>query len=92
MADDNRPIQYMRYAIGEIVLVVIGILIALAINNWHNERLDKQGVKVTGRNIHDEFAKNQLILRNTIGIYRCIQCKFVFDLPYGSSKRRIIRT
>jgi len=28
----------MRYAIGEIVLVVIGILIALSINNW-NERM-----------------------------------------------------
>ena len=26
MADDNRPLKYMRYAIGEIVLVVIGIL------------------------------------------------------------------
>jgi len=33
MADDNKPIKYMRYAIGEIVLVVIGILIALSINN-----------------------------------------------------------
>ncbi len=30
MADDNKPMMYMRYAIGEIVLVVIGILIALA--------------------------------------------------------------
>ncbi len=35
MADDNKPIKYMRYAIGEIVLVVIGILIALQINNWN---------------------------------------------------------
>ncbi len=33
MADDNKPLKYMRYAIGEIVLVVIGILIALQINN-----------------------------------------------------------
>jgi hypothetical protein len=45
MADDNRPLKpawpagrYMRYAIGEIVLVVIGILIALQINNWNEER------------------------------------------------------
>ena len=35
MADDNRPLKYMRYAIGEIVLVVVGILIALQINNWN---------------------------------------------------------
>jgi hypothetical protein len=35
LADDNKPLKYMRYAIGEIVLVVIGILIALQINNWN---------------------------------------------------------
>ena len=38
MADDNKPLKYMRYAIGEIILVVIGILIALQINNWNEER------------------------------------------------------
>ena len=38
MADDNKPLKYMRYAIGEIVLVVIGILIALSINNWNELR------------------------------------------------------
>ena len=35
MANDNRPMKYIRYAIGEIILVVIGILIALQINNWN---------------------------------------------------------
>lgn len=38
MAEDNRFIKYWRYAIGEIVLVVIGILIALQINNWNEKR------------------------------------------------------
>ena len=38
MADDNRPLKYARYAIGEIVLVVIGILIALQINTWNAEK------------------------------------------------------
>ena len=38
MADDNKPMKYARYAIGEIVLVVIGILIALQINTWNEER------------------------------------------------------
>jgi len=41
MADDNKPLKYMRYAIGEIVLVVIGILIALQINNWNDNRMVK---------------------------------------------------
>ncbi len=38
LADDNKPLKYARYAIGEILLVVIGILIALQINNWNEER------------------------------------------------------
>lgn len=38
MADDNKPMKYMRYAIGEIILVVIGILIALQINNYNIEQ------------------------------------------------------
>lgn len=35
LADDNQFLKYSRYAVGEIVLVVIGILIALQINNWN---------------------------------------------------------
>lgn len=35
---DNKKAQYLKYALGEIVLVVIGILIALQINNWNESR------------------------------------------------------
>jgi len=43
MADDNKPMKYARYAIGEIVLVVVGILIALQINNANEaQKLRKQ--------------------------------------------------
>jgi hypothetical protein len=35
MIKENKVSKYMLYAIGEIVLVVIGILIALQINNWN---------------------------------------------------------
>jgi len=34
----TRTVNYLKYAIGEIVLVVIGILIALSINNWNETR------------------------------------------------------
>ena len=34
----NNTGKYFKYAIGEIVLVVIGILIALSINNWNEDR------------------------------------------------------
>jgi hypothetical protein len=38
LAKENKFFQYSRYAIGEILLVVIGILIALQVNNWNEER------------------------------------------------------
>ena len=53
LADDNKPLKYMRYAIGEIVLVVIGILIALQINNWNENQKDRQ---------YEEYYLGQLVL------------------------------
>ena len=38
LADENRFVKYWRYALGEILLVVIGILIALQINNWNEDK------------------------------------------------------
>ncbi len=42
---ENKFSKYLIYAIGEIVLVVIGILIALSINNW-NETRKSRGVEI----------------------------------------------
>ena len=38
LMSENKTGKYLKYAIGEIVLVVIGILIALSINNWNEGR------------------------------------------------------
>lgn len=37
--ENNKTGKYLKYAIGEIILVVIGILIALQINNWNDNRI-----------------------------------------------------
>jgi len=42
MIKKNRTSKYLLYAIGEIILVVIGILIALQINNWNIETQNKK--------------------------------------------------
>ena len=42
MINENRASKYLLYAIGEIVLVVIGILIALQINNWNESRKENE--------------------------------------------------
>lgn len=41
LLSENKFSRYLIYAIGEIILVVIGILIALSINNWNQARLNK---------------------------------------------------
>ena len=42
--EKNKPGKYFKYAIGEIILVVIGILIALQINNWNENRKEKEAL------------------------------------------------
>ncbi len=38
LLNEGKTTNYFKYALGEIVLVVIGILIALQINNWNENR------------------------------------------------------
>ena len=39
---ENKTFKYLKYAIGEIILVVIGILIALAINNYSERKKERK--------------------------------------------------
>jgi len=72
MAGDNKPLKYARYAIGEIVLVVIGILIALQINNWNEQNKIKleEEILIAGliQNI-DEDIKGLKTLKKSDSIF-----------------------
>lgn len=63
LMEKNKTGKYFKYAIGEIVLVVIGILIAVSINNWNQERQLKNEEKVILKNIHTEFLENKNALK-----------------------------
>ena len=58
LANENAIIQYTRYAIGEIVLVMVGILLALQVNNWNVERLEKIKEKNILEDLRVEFKEN----------------------------------
>jgi len=42
---ENKFSRYLLYAVGEILLVMIGILLALQVNNWNNNRIDASNFK-----------------------------------------------
>jgi hypothetical protein len=60
--EQNKTGKYLKYAIGEIILVVIGILIALQINNWNELRKADIEEQSALHNIHRDFIKNKDIL------------------------------
>ena len=41
LMSENKTSKYLKYAVGEILLVVIGILIALSINNWNQNKREQ---------------------------------------------------
>ncbi len=59
LLSENKFSKYLLYAIGEIVLVVIGILIALQINNWNENQKDRQAENQALINLKLEFDENQ---------------------------------
>ena len=50
--------KYLRYAVGEVILVVIGILIALQVNNWNEYRKEKVEEKKILLSLHNEISNN----------------------------------
>jgi hypothetical protein len=67
---NDKTGKYLKYAIGEIILVIIGILIALQINNWNEERIQNEEFEIVLEQLynavkHDtetfESHKNRII-------------------------------
>jgi len=55
LMEKNKIGKYLKYAIGEIVLVVIGILIALQINNWNELNKERASEKIILNEIRDNL-------------------------------------
>ena len=64
----GKTSNYLKYAIGEIVLVVIGILIALQINNWNETRKDNKKEIYLLAQLQKEFKADSILLGRYINI------------------------
>lgn len=63
---DRKFNKYLVYALGEIILVVIGILIALQINNWNNRRIDQIQERELLTNILEDLKTDQQIISDLV--------------------------
>ena len=61
--------RYLLYAIGEILLVVIGILIALQINNWNENRITKNIINQVLINLRDDILYDIRFFKNLDSTY-----------------------
>ena len=91
LADDNKPIKYLRYAIGEIVLVVIGILIALQLNIANELRQEKKvelnllnEIKSDLMECKKEINENYSSNHNQIKQLKYLATYISKDLPYNA--------
>jgi len=75
LLSEGKTSKYFKYAIGEIVLVVIGILIALQINNWNDLRKEHASEHRLLEALNEEFRSNLEILEQTISFNDSIIAK-----------------
>ncbi len=67
---ENKFSKYFLYAIGEIILVVIGILLALQINNWNEERKNQKDAHKILLQLKHEFETNNELVDTSIEFHR----------------------
>jgi len=91
LLSEGKTGKYLKYAIGEIVLVVIGILIALQINNWNEHRKVEseelrllEEIKANLETTFNNFILDTIYNSNTVSYYRKINHYIEKDLPYNS--------
>ncbi len=75
---EGKTRKYFKYAIGEIILVVVGILIALSINNWNSKRLENIELHGFLRNISNNIDNDRIELNDMM--------KFRDSVKYFSGK------
>ena len=69
---ENKVTHYILYALGEIILIVIGILIAMEIGNWNEQRKISQLELVYLQGLKDEFEQSRVKLQTLIEVNKSV--------------------
>tara|TARA_B100000963_G_C22452115_1_gene591608 strand:+ start:76 stop:801 length:726 start_codon:yes stop_codon:yes gene_type:complete len=64
--NEKSLISYIKYGFGEIILVVIGILIAVQLNNLNNKRIEKKEEAIIIKSIKSDLESNLKVIEETI--------------------------
>ncbi|WP_343487115.1 DUF6090 family protein [Allomuricauda sp. d1] len=85
LLSENKFSKYLLYAIGEILLVMIGILLALQVNNWNENRKTQKQEQVLLNQLKNEFQDNIKQLNNKIQVREYIinSAKYLFNAIDG---------
>lgn len=73
LVSKNKTTKYIKYAVGEIALVMIGILLAMQINNWNQNRLHKNEFNNILETISQDLKRDTLVADNIIKYYKIIE-------------------
>ena len=86
---ENKTTKYFKYAIGEIVLVVIGILIALQINNWNDRRIAQENALAVTKRLLTETRNNKKELTSYIlRVEKAKKCAFQLLKSFGKDYQK----
>lgn len=66
LLSEGKTGKYLKYAIGEIILVVIGILIALSINNWNERRKNDLKESLLIKNIIEDLNLDSIQISQSL--------------------------
>ena len=68
LLSEGKAGKYLKYAIGEIILVVIGILIALSINNWNETRKQSESEKAFITSVKNDLKQDKAFIQQIVEI------------------------
>ncbi len=91
LLEERKLSKYLAYALGEIIIVVIGVLFALYLNNWNQSRADNKLEIRYYQSIKNQLKQDSIILTGEMYYNQTYYSQFTFacDLIRSEVKKEI---